>query len=560
MRSLQRAALLTKTSAADSICYFTRALRQDKPTARTGTSRPSKGTCRVAGLSSNSSSSSYPPSAVSSSAGAPAKRQRLNPAANGLNHSLPSSSGLLQLHGGDSSSLQQLQEFLGFEFRREELLAQACTHSADKQALSYRQLAFVGDAALWMLFAQHAFHTFGQQEDPVSGRWPAQMSGLLSRASCAATARQWGLQAYLQHSSSSSSSRGSGMNNGQWSTDALAEMFEGVMGALLLDSDYSTVQQLLQPWVAESFEAARAASAAKAAAAASTAAAVHDCAVQQQQQQQQQQQGVQGSSWVCAATSSSTCAELEQMVLLLQEQLYQQCGYCFQDMGVLHTCSEHVLQLLSSGSSNPQADKWHFIGFSLLQFAAAQHAYTEQCEPLTSSSMWQQLRWRQQGHGVVAAAAASDSISCNTFSEASSLLSSNSSDFGSFSEDACCNRTSSSSSSNQVHLMSKQMANLTNLRHRAKMWLWLGLDPSPLLPVDSYVLSSKWKLQKAALARCLDLLLAAVYLDGGMQPAMHVLQQLLQQTPPTGLCKAWIPGWAQKSGSSWGGTLYPKAR
>lgn len=35
------------------------------------------------------------------------------------------------------------------------------------QALSYRQLAFVGDAALWMLFAEHAFHKFGDTEDPI---------------------------------------------------------------------------------------------------------------------------------------------------------------------------------------------------------------------------------------------------------------------------------------------------------------------------------------------------------------------------------------------------------
>eukprot|EP00775_Hariotina_reticulata_P003917 gene3917-4171_t len=31
---------------------------------------------------------------------------------------------------------------------------------------SYRQLAFVGDAALWLLFAEHAFHTYGHLEDP----------------------------------------------------------------------------------------------------------------------------------------------------------------------------------------------------------------------------------------------------------------------------------------------------------------------------------------------------------------------------------------------------------
>jgi hypothetical protein len=299
-----------------------------------------------------------------------------------------------------------------------------------------------------------------------SGGWPAHMSGLLSRASCAATARQWGLQHYLQHSSSSSSSssssRGSGMNNGQWSTDALAEMFEGVIGALLLDSGYSTVQQLLRPWVAESFAAARAGSAAKLAAATSDDAA----------SQQQQQQHVQGSSLVCAASSSTSSSYAQHdMAALLQAQLHQQCGYCFQDVNLLGSCSEHVLQLLSNGSSNPQADKWHFIGFSLLQFAAAQHAYVEQCQQqLTSSSMWQQLPWQQQGHAVIAAAAAGFDLSdSSTSSQASSLGSDWSSNVGSCDDGVSLSSSSSSSSSssvNQVHLMSKQMVNLTNIRHR----------------------------------------------------------------------------------------------
>jgi hypothetical protein len=298
-----------------------------------------------------------------------------------------------------------------------------------------------------------------------SGAWPAHMSGLLSRASCAATARQWGLQHYLQHSSSSSSSRGSGMNNGQWSTDALAEMFEGVIGALLLDSDYSTVQQLLHPWVSESFAAARAGSAAKLAAAA--AEVTSNCAATQQQQQQH----VQGSSLVCAASSSSSSSYAQHdTAALLQEQLHQQCGYCFQDVNLLRSCSEHVRQLLSDGSSNPQADKWHFIGFSLLQFAAAQHAYVEQCQQVPSSSMWQQLPWQQQGHAVVAAAAAAAAASvdlsgCSTSSQASSLGSAWSSNDGSCDDDGHSS-SSSSSSVNQVHLMSKQMVNLTNIRHR----------------------------------------------------------------------------------------------
>ncbi|KAF6263787.1 ribonuclease III domain-containing protein [Scenedesmus sp. NREL 46B-D3] len=295
MRSLHRAGLLTRSSTAVSRSLLACKAPKPTPPVPTRTVRLSKGICRVAGLSSSSSSSIHPSTTASAPLGAPAQRKRLNPAAYAEAYSLDGST-CLHSPGRDSSSLQQLQEFLGYHFRKEELLAQACTHSADKQALSYRQLAFVGDAALWMLFAEHAFHKFGEQEDPISGGWPACMSGLLSRASCAATARQWELHRFLQHSSSSSSSasrsssasssRSSGMTNGQWSTDTLAEMFEGVVGALLLDSDYSTVQQLLKPWVTESFEAARAADAAKAAVA---AGAVTEFAGNQQQQQHQHQ-------------------------------------------------------------------------------------------------------------------------------------------------------------------------------------------------------------------------------------------------------------------------------
>jgi hypothetical protein len=319
------------------------------------------------------------------------------------------------------------------------------------------------------------------------------MSGLLSRASCAATARQWGLQCYLQHSSSSSSgssssTRSSGMTNGQWSTDALAEMFEGVVGALLLDSDYSTVQKLLNPWVTDAFAAARSGSAAKVATAAAAVATAEDVKLSAVlgdcNSQQQQQQGTHGSSLICAA-SSSGCVQQEQLTLLLQEQLQQQCGYCFEDLELLKSCSSHVVQLLTCGGSSPQADTWHFLGFSLLQFAAAQHAYDEQCiQQQPSSSMWPQLPWQHQQQPAIAAAAAaaSDWGSSSSGSETSRLLSTSSSISsreGSRCDGVTLSSSSSSSSSsgsiNTVHLMSKQMVNLTTIRHRCGclMMCWM---------------------------------------------------------------------------------------
>lgn len=46
-------------------------------------------------------------------------------------------------------------------------LEQACTHDLTGAQASYRELAFVGDAALWLLFAEHAFKAYGSLEDPV---------------------------------------------------------------------------------------------------------------------------------------------------------------------------------------------------------------------------------------------------------------------------------------------------------------------------------------------------------------------------------------------------------
>jgi ribonuclease-3 len=51
-----------------------------------------------------------------------------------------------------------LQQRLGYTFQNPALLQQACTHSEDRSMPSYKELGFVGDAVLWALFAEHAFH------------------------------------------------------------------------------------------------------------------------------------------------------------------------------------------------------------------------------------------------------------------------------------------------------------------------------------------------------------------------------------------------------------------
>jgi hypothetical protein len=48
------------------------------------------------------------------------------------------------------------------------------------------------------------------------------------------------------------------------------------------------------------------------------------------------------------------------------------------------------------------------------------------------------------------------------------------------------------------------------------------------------------------MAHSLDILLAGVYLDGGLAPALHTAAVLLAGTPPTLHDKSWMPAWTQQ--------------
>lgn len=80
------------------------------------------------------------------------------------------------------------------------------------------------------------------------------------------------------------------------------------------------------------------------------------------------------------------------------------------------------------------------------------------------------------------------------------------------------------------------------------MWLLL-LEGTAWAPGDGYLMAASWKKQKQALARCLDLLLAAVYLDSGLPAALGLAGVLIQTTPPTTHDKSWMPAWARSQNS-----------
>jgi hypothetical protein len=76
--------------------------------------------------------------------------------------------------------------------------------------------------------------------------------------------------------------------------------------------------------------------------------------------------------------------------------------------------------------------------------------------------------------------------------------------------------------------------------------LLMLLEGTPWCPADSFLTNSSWKQQKQTLARCLDVLLAAVYVDSGLEAAIGVAGVLVRTTPPTTHEKSWMPAWARQ--------------
>jgi len=383
----------------------------------------------------------------------------------------------------------------------------------------------------------------------LSGGWSSLLSALTSRASFATTARQWGLHHYLQHSATNNSSsdgterlsdtethtfactavdsitstddsgssrkcsgqsRITGRSNGGWSSDTLAEMFEGLVGALLLDSDYQTVRRTLQPWAAEAFQLARAATRmsyppadgreyrkgggggdcspdssssssnadSKGCCSSSSNADSKGCcssssnAVSKGCCSSSSNADSKGCCRTVLSSSSSsetTVSELEEQVrALLTWQLQQVCGYCFTNTNILDCCSQHVVLLITRGSSSScrQAESWHFLGYSLLRFVAAQQAYCKFAQHLQLDDGGERLRQRPKvgQEAQPRLWAHQDSSAGGRGADARKGIQNSNSSAGR--RNGGGNGSSNGSSSNLVQDMSRRMGHLITVRHR----------------------------------------------------------------------------------------------
>ena len=143
----------------------------------------------------------------------------------------------------------ELQQHLGYTFKRAELLQLALTHPSvaheqDLPIQTNQRLEFLGDAVLQLVLTRELYEKF-----PAFGEGPLTKARakLVNRRTLAERARQLGLGRHLILS------RGEELSNGRERPSALADTFESLLGAVFLDGGFEVSREFILRQFADAF-------------------------------------------------------------------------------------------------------------------------------------------------------------------------------------------------------------------------------------------------------------------------------------------------------------------
>jgi ribonuclease-3 len=140
--------------------------------------------------------------------------------------------------------LSQLEERLGYTFRNPELLERAMTHPSFAQLLGNKtkhnqRLEFLGDAVLGMILAERLYATLPSEREGVLTK---NRSALVKGEQLSQLSRDLGLPAFIRLSEAEE------RNQGRRRHSILEDALEAAVGAIYLDSDYTTVREVVLQW------------------------------------------------------------------------------------------------------------------------------------------------------------------------------------------------------------------------------------------------------------------------------------------------------------------------
>ena len=140
------------------------------------------------------------------------------------------------------SDYQELQKLIGYTFRDPALLRLALTHPSvehehNAPLQTNQRLEFLGDAVLQLVITWELYDKFPSFEE---GPLTKARAKLVNRRTLAEHGRTLGLGGYLILS------RGEQTHGGRERPSALADAFEALLGALLLDGGFTVAQEFIR--------------------------------------------------------------------------------------------------------------------------------------------------------------------------------------------------------------------------------------------------------------------------------------------------------------------------
>lgn len=133
--------------------------------------------------------------------------------------------------------MKRFQEKLGYEFKKEQLLSAALTHSSfanEKHCGSNERLEFLGDSVLGLIVSNFLFKNLSKENE---GQLSKIRASLVCEESLAKIARRIGMGDVIKLG------HGEEMSGGRNRNSILSDAFEAVLAAIYLDGGYETAEK-----------------------------------------------------------------------------------------------------------------------------------------------------------------------------------------------------------------------------------------------------------------------------------------------------------------------------
>lgn len=146
---------------------------------------------------------------------------------------------------------EAIQESLGYTFTDSTWLKQALSHPSSDQKkktnLNYERLEYLGDAVLELVVSRELFSLYPKADE---GTLTKLRSGIVSRQHLAGLTAKLGWGEYIVMSPQLEK------NGGRTAVSVLANTFESVVGAVMMDSNYNAVRKVVLRLMEESLATA----------------------------------------------------------------------------------------------------------------------------------------------------------------------------------------------------------------------------------------------------------------------------------------------------------------